>query len=59
MMRTLSALIEGLRGQPLVLGLIVLNVVYLVVGYLIWRDSNTQRGALINELIKACVDHKM
>jgi hypothetical protein len=59
---TVRSLIDGLKGQPLALALVVINVVYLAVGVVIYREERghqtaqqTQTAAAIRELIQHCV----
>lgn len=56
-----STIIESLKGQPLALALVVVNLMFLVGGVYVLndrRDSNVRKDALIADLVKNCVVHQ-
>lgn len=51
-----NSVIEGLKTQPLALALIVMNIIFLTVGYLVWNKHTELRSEYIASIMKACMD---
>lgn len=51
--------VSAFRGNPLALALIVVNVLYLVGGFVLFREERTRTATTIGDLLKTCLDHKM
>jgi hypothetical protein len=47
-------LIGALKTNPLVLALVVINVLYLGIGFMIHREAQTRYANLIRTLIQDC-----
>jgi len=56
--RVVKAVIESMHTQPLALALVVVNVVYLVGGFVWLREERARTADVIRELIQHCVISK-
>lgn len=54
--RAASGVIASLKGQPLVLGLLVINLIYIGLGGWIVRDNNVRRQQIIDKLLATCLE---
>jgi len=46
--------IEMLKGQPLVLALLLVNLIYMVGGIVLYHDAANRSRSIITELIRDC-----
>lgn len=54
--RAASGVITALKGQPLVLGLLVTNLTYIGLGGWVVHENNVRRQQIIDKLLATCLD---
>ena len=54
--RIAQDIVGALKGNPLALALVLVNVLYLVGGFVLFREERTRNATVIGELLKACLD---
>jgi hypothetical protein len=54
MRAAINTIIDGLRNQPLALALVIVNVLYLVGGFVFLREERARTATVIAELLDRC-----
>jgi hypothetical protein len=57
-MTTTRSVVDGLKGNPLALALIVINVLYLGAGLIVYREQQTRISNLVRTMIQECMVEK-
>jgi len=51
-----GSVVDALKAQPLALALIVMNMLFVGVGYMVWSKTQERRSDFVATIMKSCLE---
>jgi len=51
-----TGVVDSLKGQPLALALIIINLLYIGAGVWVWHGERNRRTELVTTVLQSCLD---